>query len=293
MSSKLVICGSLNVDTLMRLEHFPRNGGSARIKSLYYSSGGHGGNAANVTALLGADTHLLGWVGRDQAGDHLIQELDSNGIDTHLVSRASSLPTGQVFIPFVDNFSYMMMQRGANDEIAPHEALNSSIGQAFDTCLVMDPNSSLFRQIVKSSLFQCEAKIWAPGGLLINDLDARSYASLFDYMILNYSEYQTVFNIESIQRNLLEVTLIVTDGERGSWLLKPHREPLLIPTEAVEVVDTIGAGDAFIAAFSVLISSKAYELPEKIKFANRAGGLAASCSGARVATLSLDSIIGV
>ncbi|CAN7683482.1 PfkB family carbohydrate kinase [Bosea sp. LjRoot90] len=43
--------------------------------------------------------------------------------------------------------------------------------------------------------------------------------------------------------------LLVTDGEKGGYLLPFRREPMPFPALAQEVVDTIGAGDSFMGAF--------------------------------------------
>ncbi len=43
--------------------------------------------------------------------------------------------------------------------------------------------------------------------------------------------------------------LLVTDGEKGGYLLPFRREPMVFPALAQEVVDTIGAGDSFMGAF--------------------------------------------
>lgn len=43
--------------------------------------------------------------------------------------------------------------------------------------------------------------------------------------------------------------LLVTDGEKGGYLLPFRREPMVFPALAQEVIDTIGAGDSFIGAF--------------------------------------------
>ena len=72
--------------------------------------------------------------------------------------------------------------------------------------------------------------------------------------------------------------LVVTEGERGAWLLDGD-DFSQVPGQQVAVVDTVGAGDAFFAALLAgYTNGKPWE--DCLKAADRLGGFVASQHGA-------------
>jgi D-beta-D-heptose 7-phosphate kinase/D-beta-D-heptose 1-phosphate adenosyltransferase len=80
--------------------------------------------------------------------------------------------------------------------------------------------------------------------------------------------------------------LLVTRSEKGMALFAPensHREPWLIPTEALEVFDVSGAGDTVIAIFTAAISTGA-DWQTAAMLANAAAGIVVGKVGTATAT---------
>jgi len=80
--------------------------------------------------------------------------------------------------------------------------------------------------------------------------------------------------------------LLVTRSEKGMALFTPearHREPWLIPTEALEVFDVSGAGDTVIAVFAASIACGA-DWKEAAMLANAAAGVVVGKMGTATAT---------
>jgi ribokinase len=71
---------------------------------------------------------------------------------------------------------------------------------------------------------------------------------------------------------------VVTLGDRGAIARSPD-ERIRVPALNVDVVDTVGAGDAFCAALAVSLAEGA-ELRTAVHFANAAGALACTKHGA-------------
>jgi ribokinase len=73
--------------------------------------------------------------------------------------------------------------------------------------------------------------------------------------------------------------VVVTLGREGAMLCRPHAEPHARGSHAVEVVDTTGAGDAFIGAFCARIAGG--DEPEAaLRWGLAAGALACCAKGA-------------
>ncbi len=73
-------------------------------------------------------------------------------------------------------------------------------------------------------------------------------------------------------------TLVVTLGAQGAWLCDQHSAPQTIPAFPAEVIDTLGAGDAFIAAFAAAYIA-GLTLPECARHGAAAGACATEHPG--------------
>lgn len=72
-------------------------------------------------------------------------------------------------------------------------------------------------------------------------------------------------------------TIVTTAGGEGCYVL--HEEEIhQIPTDPIQVKDTVGAGDSFSAAF-MCVYSRSGDAIHAAKVANKVGGFVASNSG--------------
>jgi sugar/nucleoside kinase (ribokinase family) len=87
---KLVTVGDVMLDVVA--DQLPAEGerahGAVRLRA-----GGSAVNAALAARELGADTQVVGRIGRDPAGDMIVATLDERGVDSRL-ARDDGLPTG-------------------------------------------------------------------------------------------------------------------------------------------------------------------------------------------------------
>ena len=68
MSKKVVVLGSINVDTTYHVDRFPQPGETISAKSKSSAPGGKGANQAVAAARSGAQTAFIGAVGSDSEG---------------------------------------------------------------------------------------------------------------------------------------------------------------------------------------------------------------------------------
>ena len=90
----VVVLGAVNLDTIYLLPAFPQPGetmlGEAKV-----ADGGKGANQASLLARLGVEVALIGAVGGDPAGGHLVQSLRDAGVDVSAVCEVSGRVSGQ------------------------------------------------------------------------------------------------------------------------------------------------------------------------------------------------------
>ena len=69
---------------------------------------------------------------------------------------------------------------------------------------------------------------------------------------------ETLAQAKAAAHNLMErgaKNVILTLGERGAMLVNAEEDGVVAPADKVTVVDTVGAGDSFVGAFSHLYTS--------------------------------------
>ena len=116
----------------------PQPGETIAADSLALNPGGKGANQAYALGRLGCQTAMIGAVGRDGAGDTLIRNLQSAGVDCSGVLRREE-PTGQAFIT-VDKQGEKLDHHPPRGQLHPHPRRHSrkrrALIEAAD-CLVM------------------------------------------------------------------------------------------------------------------------------------------------------------
>ena len=134
---KAVVVGSLNLDTSITLERMPQPGETIAAQGISLNPGGKGANQAFALGRLGCPVAMVGAVGRDAAGDTLLESLQAAGVDCSCVARRE-VPTGQAFIT-VDSAgeNAIIILAGANSTVslADVEKLRPQLEQA--DCLVL------------------------------------------------------------------------------------------------------------------------------------------------------------
>ena len=74
---KLLVVGSLNMDTVLNVSKIPQRGETILGKEISYVPGGKGANQAYAMGKLGAKVAMIGCVGADGNATKLIQNLQS------------------------------------------------------------------------------------------------------------------------------------------------------------------------------------------------------------------------
>lgn len=112
---KILVIGSLNMDTVIETPYMPQSGETLAGKSIALVPGGKGANQAYTVGKLGGDVSIIGAVADDSIGTALKANLESAGVNISGISTLPGTTTGQAFITVDDNgANSIILIAGAN-----------------------------------------------------------------------------------------------------------------------------------------------------------------------------------
>jgi ribokinase len=284
------VLGSINQDFVLKVERRPNPGETVTNAELSTHNGGKGANQAAAAAFLGASVAFLGRVGDDEFGEPLVRALGEKGIDTSLVERASGVATGAAFITVTpDGENAITVAPGANRSLTPAsvDAASETIGDARVLVAQMEVPVKTVRRAVEvaaergtRALVNLAPVLEVPRELLerLDPLVVNEHEATF----LLGSEVEGVEGALAAVPELLSLgprSAVITVGEAGAVFASGESTEHL-PAPKVEVVDTTGAGDAFVGALAVQLARDA-SLEEAVAYAVRAGAAAVTKEGAQ------------
>jgi fructoselysine 6-kinase len=228
-----------------------------------------GGNALNVAVFarrFGLEAAYLGYVGTDRAGDHILDTLRREMVDVSRVIRLQG-PTWHAWVKLEQGDRvFMGSDRGVYRQFALSEEDFTYINQ-FDVI-----HTSVFSQIEPYLPRLAEAP-----GLLSFDYSNRVEQAYIEqtarYLDVALFSHDGISgdDLEGFMRSVAELgpeVVIVTMGEQGSVALHDGRF-FRQSAFLCEAVDTMGAGDSFIAMFLVCYA-QGMSIPECLQRAARA-----------------------
>src|SRR5215203_3278799 len=96
--TNVAVIGSLNLDTILSVPHFPESGATVAATSWESRYGGKGANQAIAASRQGADVSLIGCVGDDASGRAYLGYLSEQGINVDGVQPLDSVQTGRAYV---------------------------------------------------------------------------------------------------------------------------------------------------------------------------------------------------
>ncbi len=279
----VVVVGSINVDLVVETDRLPGPGETVLGRSFARHQGGKSANQAVAAARAGARVRMVACVGDDAFGREARAALIDEGIDASGI-LVRDAPTGVAVIAVApDGENQIVVAPGANGRLRPEDVDEADLSGA---ALVVTGLEIPMAAVVAAARRAESAGIpvvvnVAPATALPEELLAAG-----PILVLNEHELGQVAGRGEPQEalaSLVEGTgsaVVVTRGAQGALLAlryERHPEPGM---PADTVVDTTGAGDAFIGAFAAWLVAGA-TLQEAVRAGVAAGSLAVGRAGAR------------
>ena len=252
---KIGVVGSINVDMVYSLPKFLKLGETLMGSNFQLLMGGKGANQAVMTSALVDDVVFLGAVGKDSFGTNAIANLTSKGVGVENISLKDN-STGLAIIQLVNGENSIAVIPGANLDIQKSE-IDHFLDQHPDLGLVISQLEINIDAIIHL-VDQCKARHIS---IILNPAPAQKLSSdlidKVDYLIPNENETEFLFNSQDYEKLVTDFAgkLIITLGSKGV-MYYDQQKAVISPSQKIEVVDTTGAGDSFVAGFAAGISKK-------------------------------------
>lgn len=296
------VMGSINQDFVLKVERRPEPGETVTDAVLSTHNGGKGANQAAAAALLGASVVMLGRVGDDGFGGPLVEALGEKGVETALIEESKGASTGTAFITVTgDGENAITVAPGANRRLTPEDvdAARDAIADAAVLVVQMEvPRETVARAVEVAAEVGTRAvlNLAPPFGLPRRVLEG------IDVLVVN--EHEAAFllgeGVEGVEEamdaapklvSLGPASAVVTVGAEGA-VFSGGPDAGHVPAPKAEVVDTTGAGDAFVAALAVRLAL-GDPLEEAAAYAVKAGTAAVTREGAQGALPTPEVLEGL
>lgn len=283
----VAVLGSANADLVVEVPRRPQAGETLLGSDLHVYAGGKGANQAAAAARSGASTRFIACVGDDGNADFLRAELVRAGVDVSGMQTVDR-PTGTALILLTpDGENSIVVSPGANAalDVATADATRSLWMGADVLVLNLETPLATVEHVAAAA---AERGI----RLLLNAAPAQRLAAQLlaacDPLVVNEHEARILLDddgsssFEDLARRLMDSgvrSVVITLGAAGC-LVADGRGVQTVPAHSVKVVDTTGAGDAFVGATACELAGGA-TLIDAARFATAVSALAVQAMGAQ------------
>jgi len=299
----ITVFGSINLDVSTRIAHLPKPGETVIGDAYLLSPGGKGANQAVAARRAGARVRMVGAVGRDAFADPALELLREAEVDVGHVRRSTIGPTGLATIA-VDaaGENQIVVATGANAEASADDLGPDTLDSW--TLLLMQ------LELRPSEVARAVAMAKAAGARVVLNLApavplAESAIDAVDVLVVNEVEAQGLarqFALPALKLRGLAGALcerrngpvVLTAGAAGAYVATSRYGVVHVAAPPVTVIDTTGAGDAFVGALAASLD-RGVNLTDATRHGVAAGALACRTIGAQSAmpfAADIDALAG-
>lgn len=287
----ILVVGSINMDIVFEVHGIPSPGQTVLAHNKTTNPGGKGANQAVAASKLGADVVLLGCVGNDGNGAALLESLNNAGVNTDYVLRTDKANTSAAYICVSDaGENAIVVDSSANNLVTPEYLMaHEHLFKQADYCILQMeiPEDTVKKAIVLSHVNSVKV-VLNPSPLDHFDM---SILDGVEYIIANNDEATALIDMPALPEITADSwvhfmrchgirNLIITQGEKGAHHYIASGNDTFYPSQAQHAIDTTGAGDTFLGAFTYAIANN-YTTDTAITFANAAAGITVTRKGAQ------------
>ncbi|HOB80062.1 MAG TPA: ribokinase [Ornithinibacter sp.] len=295
--AKIAVIGSANADLAVRVARRPLGGETVAGSAVVTSPGGKGANQAAAAALLGGEVSFVGRVGRDGHGALLRDALRSSGVDVAALGDSEAPTSVALIVLTPDGENSIIVAGGANQQVTP-DYLRQAASAWADAALVV-AQLEVPLEAVEFAAAECRAR---GVRFLLNAAPAAhlpdAVVAACDPLVVNETEAAFLLgrddtdDPEALAAGLLALgasSVVVTLGSRGALAASASGGLWRVPAERVPVVDTTGAGDAFVGGLATVLAAGG-DLAEGLRRGTAAGACAVQGAGAQASYAGLREV---
>jgi len=276
--------GSINVDHVHRVPHFPRAGETLTDDGYIVGLGGKGANQAIAAARSLAKTRFIGAIGKD--GLWTLELLQNAGVGTEAIATLEAA-TGHAVI-YVDTHgeNIIVIHGGANRALTP-DMIDTALASAMhgDWFLAQNETNLVAESIASAKAHGLKTAYSAA------PFDAAATEAVLPHLdVLAVNEGEAAALRAHLGHDPDVPMLVTTLGPKG--VIIKHRdepEPLSVPAFSVTPTDTTGAGDTFIGTLVGALDQGA-DLASAARTASAAAAISVTRPGASDAIPTADEV---
>ena len=260
----VLILGGIIVDQYYLVNEYPQNGTDSTINEAFMIPGGCSLNVAVTLKNLGNLPYIFSKIGKDEAGDQIIDYLNANAIETRFVKKVDA----------ETDYCLVVVDRSAERTFFTHEKLDREIpSDVMDEMLNME-----FQSVYVTGYFMANTHLPSNNLTLLRKLAYKGTKILFDPSavaadidfdvlkelvelsdIMTPNRYEAEIISKKLGASLQECVkdtccLICKDGSQKLSIIYEGKTEYMQPY-SVQVIDTTGAGDSFAAGVLYGLSS--------------------------------------
>ncbi|HIY91482.1 ribokinase [Companilactobacillus sp. HBUAS56275] len=298
---KIVVLGSINVDTILNIPRLPLPGETMAMGDQSTAGGGKGANQAIAAVRGGAETTFIAKVGQDHAADFMLETFKKDGLNMDHITVDSKAGTGKAYILLdKDGQNSILIYGGANQTITVDDVESARDSIANADCLVSEFETPLEATVRAFEIAKQNGVI-----TILNPAPAKTdipqkLLTLTDIIVPNETEAEAITGIKVVDKksiinsaaklNKMGVKrVIITIGSRGSLYYTDGKESF-VDAYKVSAVDTTAAGDTFIGYLAAKLDSDLDNMVEAMKFASKASSIAVQVKGAQNSIPYVDDV---
>jgi sugar/nucleoside kinase (ribokinase family) len=298
----IISSGLICADVVVKpVKSLPRLGTAQAVDSVELRCGGCGLNTAIVLHRLGVSVGIAGKVGLDAFGDFLVKEVAGHGIDVRGVVRDADVHTTSAvaMVSPSGERSFLYSPGSSSEKWSPQDVDSSLLASAkiLHVGGIMKlrntQSGTLLKRAKEMGLITSLDTDWDASGkwlelveaclphtdLFLPNLDEAAFISGKKAP----NEMAEFFFARGVQTFALKM------GEKGCYVRTVNDE-FVAPGYKVDVVDTTGAGDAFVGGF-LAGYHKGWDLKKCAQLANACGALCTTKIGATDGVRDLEGTI--
>ena len=286
---RITVLGSLNMDISVTVPRLAGPGETVLGSAARLHPGGKGANQAVAAARLGASVRMAGCCGDDDFGRTLRSALGDAGVDVSAVRVLAGVASGLALITVdADGENSITVAPGANGLAGPPEAAAS----AAMPCDALILSAEIPVPVLAAALDRARtAHVMTVLNLAPAPADASALlAAGVDWLIVNAPEAGAILGRAVTDPASAQAAadglaregaghVVITLGRDGAVLAGPDAK-LAVPGFSVPSLDSVGAGDAFVAALGVAVASGVLP-PEAVRLACAVAATAVTRPGAQ------------
>ncbi|MGV8885956.1 MAG: ribokinase [Microbacteriaceae bacterium] len=274
--SRIVVVGSINQDVFVYVKDFPAAGATILANDGASGLGGKGANQAIAAALLGTPVSFVGAVGADASGAGALAALAADGVSVDTIETRDDATTGAAYITVnAAGENTIIVHSGANAQVSA-ASVEAALARVDGVALVLAQGELPAVAVDAAARWAAAAGVRFVLNLAPVIEVSASTLSRANPLVVNEGEAAELLGHESSDlagelAERLDTAVVVTLGAAGAAVAHDGNSWTQPSPRPERVVDTTGAGDAFVGALAAALAAG-----HPLDFAVRVGAAAGS-----------------